>query len=431
MRVVKFGGTSVRDAACLGRAAAVVGPRRAGGVVVVVSAAAGVTRRLLYLGHAAAASLSPPVEQELRALGELHGETLAGLDLEPGAAETTGAALRRLFEALRERLAAIAARGACEPADQDAVMAFGERLSSTLMHAALVRHGWPAQRIDARQVVITDARFRQARPDMVAIDARAVRTIAPLLAAGAVVVTEGFIGATPQGVTTTMGFEASDLTAALLGAALAAEEIEIRTDVPGMLTTGHPAVPQPRLVPRLSYDEAAELALFGAKVLHPDTVAPARARGIPLRILDAADPDGAGTWIGEETGLGDAGARTAPGGTRSSEEEGPRSGNARTARAGRVRAIAVTENPEDESFAGVRETLRRQHPGGWAGRSVVCPVGAGIGSAATVIDALAAALRGVPGAFPLERRPHALPVDVPRERAGEVVARLHAALIPM
>lgn len=423
MRVVKFGGTSVRDAACLGRAAAVVAPRRAGGIVVVVSAAAGVTRRLLRLGHEAAGEARPRDSKgsgsaasastrsgwraELASLADLHHEALAGLALEPGAEQATAAAIDLLLEDLAERLASIAARAACEPVDQDLVMSFGERLSSALMGAALARHGWPVQQVDAREVVITDDRFRGARPDQRQIDARARRIMAPLLDAGAVVVTEGFIGATPQGVTTTMGFEASDLTAALLGAALAAEEIEIRTDVPGMLTTGHPAVRSPRRVPRLSYDEAAELALFGAKVLHPDTVAPARAGGIPVRILHAAEPDGPGTRIGDQP-----------------DDETP-------PERVRVKAIAVTESPDDESFAAVRRTLRRQHPGGWVGRAVVCPVGNGIGSAAAVIDALATALRDVPGAIALEQRPHALPIDVPRERAGEVVARLHDALIPV
>lgn len=415
MRVVKFGGTSVRDAACLRRAAAVVGPRRAGGVVVVVSAAAGVTRRLLRLGHIAAGEVrsveseQPDAgaearsrserEPEIAALASLHRGTLRELGLEAGAEAATAAAIDGLLQDLRGRLETIAARGACAPADEDAVMSFGERLSSALMSAALHRQGWPVQPVDAREVVITDDRFRRARPDLAAIDARAAAIVAPLLAAGTVVVTEGFIAATPEGATTTMGFEASDLTAALLGAALGAEEIEIRTDVPGMLTTGHPAVRAPRLVPRLSYDEAAELALFGAKVLHPDTVAPARARGIPVRILHAAEPDGPGTWIGEDADV--------PG----------------------VKAIAVTENPEDESFAGVRRTLRRQHPGGWEGRAVVCPVGSGIGTNGAVVGALAATVREVPGTVALEHRPHALPVDVPRERTGEVVARLHEALI--
>ncbi|MCH7823653.1 MAG: hypothetical protein IH849_02530 [Acidobacteria bacterium] len=127
--------------------------------------------------------------------------------------------------------------------------------------------------------------------------------------AGSVVVTEGFIGATPAGVPTTMGFEASDLTASLLGAALEATEIQIWTDVPGMLTTGHPAVVDPRIVPRLTFDEAAELALFGAKVLHPDTIAPARERNIPVRILHSSNPDAEGTWITSE-GSGATGAKS-------------------------------------------------------------------------------------------------------------------------
>ena len=407
---MKFGGTSVGDAACIQRAAAIVEQQRdrsaAVGAVVVVSAAAGVTRGLLELGAHAAARRHDAVRVEVDDLQARHHRMRRELGLDDAADGEVRRHLDERFAELDNVIGEVESAADYSPRRQDAVISFGERLSSVLLAAALRRTGLPVQQVAAQQIIVTDARFRAARPDKPAIERRARATVAAAVAAGDVVVTEGFIGSTVAGEVTTMGFEASDLSASLLGAALDAREVQIWTDVPGMLSTGHAAVAEPRLVPRLTFDEAAELALFGAKVLHPETVSPARDKGIPVRILHSRNPAGAGTLI---TGISGA-AHPA--------------GDART-----VKSIAVTEDPQDESFAGVRATLRWEHAAGWQGRAIVCPVGEGIGSSEAIIEAALRALDGIPASLPLGRRPHAIPIAVSREQVADAVARLHEALI--
>jgi len=410
---MKFGGTSVGDAACIQRAAAIVEQRRdssaEAGAVVVVSAASGVTRRLLELGADAAAGRHDAVRAALDDLRTRHHRMGRELGLDDAARDDVRQRLDERFAELDNVLAEVESAADYSPRRQDAVISFGERLSSVLLAAALRRTGLPVQQVAAQRIIVTDAGFRAARPDRPAIERRARATVAPAVTAGDVVVTEGFIGSTVSGEVTTMGFEASDLSASLLGAALDAREVQIWTDVPGMLSTGHEAIAEPLLVPRLTFDEAAELALFGAKVLHPDTVSPVRDKGIPVRILHCRNPAGAGTLITGITGI---------------------SGDAHPAGdAPRVKSIAVTEDAEDESFAGVRATLRWEHAEGWQGRAIVCPVGEGIGSSEAIIERARRALDGIPASLPLGRRPHAIPIAVSREQVAGAVARLHEALI--
>lgn len=428
MRVLKFGGTSVRDGERLRNAAAIVDSRRDGGAVVVVSAAAGMTRRLLELAATAARAPWRVVASELDEIVAAQRSIVAALDLESALSAEVAGRLAALAAELREVLRGLGdpdhcpavevgslpadAAGAATPercgdADEDRVMSFGERFSSALMVAAARRAALPVAYVPALDVIVTDATYRNAAPDREAIERRAGARIAPLLVEGAVVVTEGFIGATLAGAVTTMGFEASDLTATLLGAALDAEQVQIWTDVPGMLTTGHASVPAPRRVPRLTYEEAAELALFGARVLHPDTVAPARDKGIPVRILHAADPSGEGTWITADGQRGGEAGRGAP----------------------IVKAIAVAADADDDSFATVRELLTRAAAGEPGNRAVVCPVGRGIGNEAAMIERVDKLIEGFPSAVRLPRRPHAIPVVVVRRRVDEMVRRLHAELL--
>jgi aspartate kinase len=263
--------------------------------------------------------------------------------------------------------------------------------------------------------VVTDGRFRSARPDRGEIDRRAALRLRPLLEDGRVPVVEGFIGATIAGQTTTMGFEASDLTASLLGAALGAAEVQIWTDVPGMLTTGHPAVAAPRRVPRLSFGEARELALFGAKVLHPDTVEPARERGIPVRILNSRDPAGEGTWI-----------------TASASASGAAAGAAGAAAAvAIVKSIAVTEDLAAETAAAVRAALGDGRvAAAVSGRAVVCLVGEGIGAVPGVGQEIAGRIQRALAGMAAEPAAAGtsndrLPLVMRRELVAEAVARLH------
>jgi aspartate kinase len=400
MIVMKFGGTSLQDAACLARAASIVAQHRAERPLVVVSAVGGVTRRLLQLGEAATERDRVAVERDLAAIEALHRGILHGID---AGSVSSRAPFESVLRRLHDSVTTISEQAAYSPAAQDALLSCGERLSAVLFAAAADAGGLAAERVDAASVVITDARFRHARPIRAEIDRRAPRLLLPLIESGSVPVVEGFIGATEKGETTTMGFEASDLTASLLGAALRVSEVQIWTDVPGMLTTGHPAVAQPLVVSRLSFDEAAELALFGAKVLHPDSIAPARDRGIPVRILHARNPGGDGTWItATEAG-----------------EERPR-----------IKAIAVTEDPTDESFDTVRSAIEAPPgEGGWSGRSVVCPVGTGIGTDDRLVDDVLRRVGEASASLRLPRRSHAIPVVVPRSKLGAVVRRLHDAVV--
>jgi aspartate kinase len=183
------------------------------------------------------------------------------------------------------------------PRSHDAVVAAGEVASSRIVAAALNDHRLPSGWVDARRVLVTDSEHGAAAPDTNGTTERARELIAPLVAAGKVPVTGGFIGATANGITTTLGRGGSDYSAAIFGAALDVEEIQIWTDVDGMLTADPRIVPQPRVVPQLSFAEASELAYFGAKVLHPSTILPAVSKNIPVRILNSRRPENPGTMI--------------------------------------------------------------------------------------------------------------------------------------
>jgi aspartate kinase len=183
------------------------------------------------------------------------------------------------------------------PRSRDAVHAVGEVVSSRIVAAAFADHGIASSWIDARTVLITDAEHTAAAPDMMETCDRARERVAPLIAEGKVVVLGGFIGATASGITSTLGRGGSDYSAAIFGSCLGVDEIQIWTDVDGMLTADPRIVPQPRLVPQLSFAEASELAYFGAKVLHPSTILPAVSKNIPVRILNSRRPENPGTLI--------------------------------------------------------------------------------------------------------------------------------------
>jgi aspartate kinase len=183
------------------------------------------------------------------------------------------------------------------PRSTDAVLSVGEVASSRIVAGALDDAGIPSVRIDARTVLITDAEYTAAAPDMIATCERTRQHVAPVLAAGTVPVLGGFIASTASGVTTTLGRGGSDYSAAIFGACLGVDEIQIWTDVDGMLTADPRIVTDPRVVPHLSFAEASELAYFGAKVLHPSTILPAVAKSIPVRILNSRRPENTGTLI--------------------------------------------------------------------------------------------------------------------------------------
>jgi aspartate kinase len=202
-----------------------------------------------------------------------------------------------MFDELASLAEALSVLGHLTPRSLDAIAAIGERLSSHLVVAVLCARGIPAQLIDAGDVMITDGQFTRAEPQTELIADATQRIIRPLLASGTTPVVGGFVGATTGGVTTTLGRGGSDYSAALFGAALRADAIEIWTDVDGMLTADPRVVEGARLIEQIRFDEASELASFGAKVLHPSTIAPAVKLGIPVYIYNSRRPEGRGTRI--------------------------------------------------------------------------------------------------------------------------------------
>jgi aspartate kinase len=299
MIVMKFGGTSVESAAAIERVAAIVRSRLERRPLVVVSAMGKTTNRLLAAADkAAAGNLADALRDAEDLLGYHRRE--AGALVPAGSRPQMEALLEQHFEQLEATLERIAAAGEVTPALWDETASYGERLSSALIALIFPAFGIPAVHVDARTVLVTDSRHTQALPLYSRTYARFKERVAPLLA-GKVAVMGGFIGASASGETTTLGRGGSDFSAAIAGAGIGAEEIQIWTDVDGMLTCDPRVLPGGRLVKRISFAEAAELAYFGAKVLHPATVQPAIEKDIPVRILNSRRPDVCGTLIVADT----------------------------------------------------------------------------------------------------------------------------------
>jgi aspartate kinase len=296
MIVMKFGGTSVMDPTAIQRACTIVQGRVDRKPVVVVSAMSKVTDQLLAMGRAAGSGDREQALQLSQALRDRHYNTARQL-LGPAAYDQFHCTLEQEFDTLDELLRGIAAVGEISPRTSDYVVSYGERLSSKMCAAAFSAMGVNSALVDAREVMITDGQHTKAVPQVEEIDARTQAIMGPLLDEGCVPVVGGFIGATKDGVQTTIGRGGSDYSAALFGAALNAETIEIWTDVDGMMTTDPRICPEARRIKVISFEEAAELAYFGAKVLHPATVLPAIRKNIPVRVLNSRNPTNEGTLI--------------------------------------------------------------------------------------------------------------------------------------
>ena len=296
MIVSKFGGTSVADAEAITRTAEIIRGRIDRRPVVIVSAMAGVTNDLLALAEHAVQGQLLTAMQSVEALRRRHFAAAERL-LGPGEAGELCAEMSVMFDELASLAGALSVLGHLTPRSLDAVAATGELLSSQIVVAAYAKLGLSASLVDARQVIVTDDAFTKAAPQPDAIQAAAREVILPLVRDGRVPVMGGFVGATATGITTTLGRGGSDYSAALVGAALDAETIEIWTDVDGMLTADPRVVDGARLIEQIRFDEASELASFGAKVLHPSTIAPAVRRGIPVYVYNSLRPAGKGTRI--------------------------------------------------------------------------------------------------------------------------------------
>jgi aspartate kinase len=297
--VIKFGGTSVGSAVPISQAARITADlQRAGNqVVVVTSAMSGVTDALLS-GAAAAVRgervLPREIVETLRSKHYLAArELLAAQDEHPVVVDPIDQRLAE-FAMLCDALAVL---GEASPRALDAVSSLGERMSVHVLAGALRAIGTPALPVDAVEIVRTDDAFQSAAPEMIETRRLAQDMLAPMLAEGIVPVVTGFIGATSEGVVTTLGRGGSDYSAAIIGAAMDADEVWIYTDVDGVMTADPRVVRETRTLEALSYREMSELAYFGAKVLHPKTVLPALERGIPIRIRNTFNPDHPGTLV--------------------------------------------------------------------------------------------------------------------------------------
>jgi aspartate kinase len=288
MIVMKFGGTSVESAEAIHRVAGIVRARLDRKPVVVVSAMGKTTNKLLAIAADAVAGELGPALAKLGELREFHLRESVGL----GTDDIVEAHFRDLDALVR----GLAVMRELTPRATDAISAYGERISSLIVAAHLRRCGMNTAHVDSRSVIVTDRRHTQAAPVFEETNRRLRETLPPMLD-HLVPVMGGFIGATEDGVTTTLGRGGSDYTASIVGAGIGAEEIQIWTDVDGMLTADPTVLPGAYRVKVCSFTEAAELAYFGAKVLHPATVLPAIEKNIPVRILNSHRPEVEGTLI--------------------------------------------------------------------------------------------------------------------------------------
>jgi aspartate kinase len=296
MIVMKFGGTSVQDASAIDRAAAIVRERLKDRPVVVVSALAKITDQLLAMAAAASAGGRDKALELSRSARERHYTTACDL-LGTHAFEQIAPELEADFDGLDELLRGVVAVGELTPRTTDTIAGFGERVSSKIAAAAFSQRGIEAAHVDSRSCIVTDANFGKAVPQFEETDARLAEVVKPLLQRGRVPVMGGFIASTREGIGTTLGRGGSDFSAAIIGAGLHAERIEIWTDVDGMMTTDPNLCSGARRIKTITFEEAAELAYFGAKVLHPATLLPAIRKNIPVLILNSRNPQCEGTRI--------------------------------------------------------------------------------------------------------------------------------------
>jgi len=301
LQVMKFGGTSVGDAACIARTAKiVVDAAKEYRCVAVVSAMGGVTNRLVEASKQAHAGKAAEASAILDALRQQHESTLSSLISSDSERALVRQKLEEVFAEGQRLCEGTALLRELTPRTLDAISSLGERLSSPLVAAAIREAGATSEAIEATALIVTDAFHGGAEPQMELTREKSKARLRPLLEKGILPVVTGFIGATIEGQLTTLGRGGSDFSATILGAALDADEVIIWTDVEGVLTADPRLVPEARTIPEISYREAAELAYFGAKVLHPKTLNPVVQAAIPVWIRNSFAPERLGTKITPE-----------------------------------------------------------------------------------------------------------------------------------
>ena len=299
MIVMKFGGTSVENSGAMLTVSRIVQRSIDKKPLVVISACAGVTNSLITIArssHDGAKAKALDIVHQLRLRHRKIAHDLFSGDL----LFTVQSQIDAMFDELRDLSRSIAILGELTDRSLDTFMSFGEKLSTLLLFHQFVRDGMRAVLVNAQEVVVTNGDFTRAVPLMDQIEEKATTIIRPKIDSGQVVITQGFLGATASGTPTTIGRGGSDYSAALLGAALDAEEIQIWTDVDGVMSCDPSIIKEAELIEELTFREAAEIAYFGARVLHPATILPAIQKNIPVRVLNSKRPEAKGTVIVRE-----------------------------------------------------------------------------------------------------------------------------------
>ena len=297
--VMKFGGTSVGSVDALLGAIQIIREAKKdwGRIVVVTSAMSGVTDLLLKSASLAARGITDSISEAESTLREKHFAAADALINDAGLRDTAKGEINCLIQLLVDLCRAIAVLGEASPRALDAVASLGERMSIRLLAAIANDGGIKAQAIESTEFIVTNSHFQNAHPDFKTTNKKTRECLNPLLDAGIIPITTGFIGATSEGVITTLGRGGSDYSAAIIGRALPADDVWIWTDVDGVMTTDPRIAQDARTLPEISYSEIAELAYYGAKVLHPKTIRPVVEVGIGLRICNTFNPSHPGTRL--------------------------------------------------------------------------------------------------------------------------------------
>lgn len=306
MIVMKFGGTSTQDAAAMADVAKIVRSRLSQKPVVVISAIAQATNHLEQAGRLAAEGKENEARDVLLNLFNRHYRIVDELISDRQRHPELRKAISSSFAELETLIKGIGILRELTPRTLDHIYSFGERLSSLIISYVFLEHGIDAVWLDTKDFMVTDDNFTRASPNTELVEQRLRKLAAPFLQKGMVPVTQGFIGVTERGDRTTMGRESSDFSAAVIGAVLGADDVQIWTDVDGVLTADPRIVNNPRKVKVLTFEEAYELAFFGAKVLHPNTMLPALEKNIPIHVFNSRRPHLSGTLITSHSPNGSA-----------------------------------------------------------------------------------------------------------------------------
>ena len=297
--VMKFGGTSVGSVNALSKATQIIKDARAeyARVVVVTSAMSGVTDLLLNSASLASQGQIDSLPEAESTLREKHFSAADALIRDESLREATKGEINCLIQLLVDLCRAVAVLGEASPRAFDAVASLGERMNIRLLAAVAKEGGIVAKAVEATEFIVTNSHFQNAHPDFKVTTEKTRAILNPLLEEGIVPIVTGFIGSSPEGVITTLGRGGSDYTAAIIGSVLPADEVWIWTDVDGVMTTDPRIAPEAQTLPEISYGEIAELAYYGAKVLHPKTIRPVVEAGIGLRICNTFNPSHPGTRL--------------------------------------------------------------------------------------------------------------------------------------